>query len=46
MGDRDKQRPSANNAVWGRRLYKKYGKGKSANNVLNCLNINVPYGAM
>ncbi|XP_070203140.1 ABC transporter G family member 20-like [Littorina saxatilis] len=46
MGDTGQQRPSTSNAVWGRRLCKSYGKGKSLNTVLNGLNINVPYGAI
>ncbi|KAK7499796.1 hypothetical protein BaRGS_00008887 [Batillaria attramentaria] len=45
MGDSG-NRQSTSNAVWGRRLYKTYGKGKNKANALAGLNLNVPYGAI
>lgn len=42
----DANRQNLSNAVWGRRLYKTYGKGKNKACALAGLNINVPYGAI
>lgn len=39
-------KPSSSNAVWGHRLCKTYGRGKTSIRVLTSLNISVPYGAI